>query len=95
MIRIAITEAAFGAIASTLALGSVGYENSTNERGERLGVTRPRRDQPAQSHARSRRELQRCDPAHRGAGGRALAHSFTCSVEVRLRRYRQGRTDGH
>jgi hypothetical protein len=29
MIRIAITQAAFDAIASTLALGSVGFENKT------------------------------------------------------------------
>jgi hypothetical protein len=36
MIRIAITEAAFEAIAATLPLGSVGYENATNEKGERL-----------------------------------------------------------
>jgi hypothetical protein len=36
MIRIAITEAAFEAIARTLPLGSVGYENATNERGEKL-----------------------------------------------------------
>ena len=36
MIRISITRAAFEAIASTLPLGSVGYENKTNERGERL-----------------------------------------------------------
>jgi hypothetical protein len=36
MVRIAITEAAFEAIAATLALGSVGYENATNEKGERL-----------------------------------------------------------
>ncbi len=35
MIRIAIRPAAFDAIAATLALGSVGYENATNERGER------------------------------------------------------------
>ena len=34
MIRIAITQAAFDAIAATLPLGSV--ENATNERGERL-----------------------------------------------------------
>ena len=32
----AITQAAFDAIARTLALGSVGYENQINERGERL-----------------------------------------------------------
>ena len=33
MIRIAITQAAIDAIAATLPLGSVGYENKTNERG--------------------------------------------------------------
>ena len=33
MIRISITRAAFDAIASTLPLGSVGYENEINERG--------------------------------------------------------------
>ena len=36
MIRIAITVEAFEAIAQTLPLGSVGYENETNERGEKL-----------------------------------------------------------
>ena len=36
MIRIAISEAAFEAIAATLPLRSVGYENEINERGERL-----------------------------------------------------------
>jgi hypothetical protein len=36
VIRIAITQAAFEAIAATLKLGSVGYENKTDERGERL-----------------------------------------------------------
>ena len=35
MIRIAISQAAFDAIASTLALGSVSFENATNERDER------------------------------------------------------------
>ena len=30
MVRIAITQQAFEAIASTLALGSVGYENKTD-----------------------------------------------------------------
>jgi hypothetical protein len=35
VIRIAISQAAFDAIASTLALGSVNFENATNERGER------------------------------------------------------------
>jgi hypothetical protein len=36
MIRIAITQAAFDAIASTLALGSVGFENKIDEQGQRL-----------------------------------------------------------
>ena len=36
MIRIAISVESFEAIARTLPLGSVGYENTTNERGERL-----------------------------------------------------------
>ena len=36
MVQIAISQAAFDAIAATLLLGSVGYENKTNERGERL-----------------------------------------------------------
>jgi hypothetical protein len=35
LIRIAITQAAFDAIAATLPLGSVSYENAFNERGER------------------------------------------------------------
>jgi hypothetical protein len=34
-VRIAISVAAFEAIARTLPLGSVGYENATYERGER------------------------------------------------------------
>ena len=36
MVRIAITQAAFEAIAKTLPLGSVSYENKVNEKGERL-----------------------------------------------------------
>ena len=36
MIRIAITEAAFKAIAATLPLGSVGYEKGPSVNGERL-----------------------------------------------------------
>jgi hypothetical protein len=36
MIRITISVEAFEAIARTMPLGSVGYENATNERGERL-----------------------------------------------------------
>jgi hypothetical protein len=36
LLRIAITRAAFEAIARTLPLGNVGYENKTNEEGNRL-----------------------------------------------------------
>jgi hypothetical protein len=36
MIRIATTQAVFEAIARTPPVGSVSYENKTNERGERL-----------------------------------------------------------
>ena len=35
MIRIAISQAAFDAIVSTMPLGSVGYENGVSEHGER------------------------------------------------------------
>jgi hypothetical protein len=35
VVCIAISVEAFDAIAATLPLGSVGYENETNERGER------------------------------------------------------------
>jgi hypothetical protein len=42
VIRIAITEAAFEAIVATLPLGSVGYENAVNVRGERLIWLDPR-----------------------------------------------------
>jgi hypothetical protein len=36
MVRIAITQAAFEAIARTLPLGSVGYENKIDQGGNRL-----------------------------------------------------------
>jgi hypothetical protein len=35
VIRIAISQAAFAAVAGTLPLGSVSYENGPNERGAR------------------------------------------------------------
>jgi hypothetical protein len=35
MVRITISQAALEAITATLPLGSVGYENETNEKGER------------------------------------------------------------
>jgi hypothetical protein len=34
MVRIAISQAAFDASVKTLPVGSVGYENATNEKGE-------------------------------------------------------------
>ena len=36
MVRIAISQAAFDAIYATLPLGSVSFENKTNQNGERL-----------------------------------------------------------
>jgi hypothetical protein len=36
MVRIAISQAAFDAIAKTLPLGSMGYENASNAQGQRL-----------------------------------------------------------
>lgn len=42
MIRIAITPAAFEAIAATLPLGSVGFENGVNKKGERVIWLEPR-----------------------------------------------------
>ena len=47
MIRIAITQAAFEAIAATLPVGSTGYENEVNARGERLVDRRNRQRLPA------------------------------------------------
>jgi hypothetical protein len=41
MIRIAISPAAFDAIAATLPLGSVGYEPQLNAKGERLIWLKP------------------------------------------------------
>jgi hypothetical protein len=39
MVRIAITQGAFDAIAKTLALGSVGFENKTDEHGNRQSAS--------------------------------------------------------
>ena len=63
MIRIAITQAAFNAIAATLQLGSVSYENHVNERGERYVWLPPNVVDRLKAQRRTRRELQRCDPA--------------------------------
>jgi hypothetical protein len=54
VIKIAISQAAFDAITSTLPLGSVGYENEVNERGERyVWLDHARRGCPSQGHART------------------------------------------
>jgi hypothetical protein len=47
MIRIAISAEAFEAIARTLPLGSVGYENKIDEKGQRLADRRNRQRLPA------------------------------------------------
>ena len=41
MVRIAISQAAFDAIVATMPLGSVGFENATNENGERMIWLKP------------------------------------------------------
>jgi hypothetical protein len=69
VIRTAITEAAFDAIAKTMPLGSVGYEDGTNEKDERLIWLAPH-GEPAAGNARSERELQRCDPQAGGCSSR-------------------------
>jgi hypothetical protein len=69
MIRIAISQAAFEAIARTLPFGSVSFENKTNENGDRLIWLEPPRGRPPHGPARSRTELFRC---HSAAGGRAI-----------------------
>ena len=69
MIRIAMTQAAFDAIASTLPLGSVAVEPEDNGRGERTIWLAPKCAEPAAGDARAGGELQRRDPADRGWGG--------------------------
>jgi hypothetical protein len=66
MVRIAISQAAFAAIARTAPFGSVSFENKTNEHGERLIWLDPRGGRPAPVHTRSGRELPRRSSASRG-----------------------------
>jgi hypothetical protein len=66
MVRIAISQAAFDAIASTLALGSAGFENKTNAKGERYVWLEPAVVARLKGPARSWRELQRRHPAGGG-----------------------------
>ena len=67
MICVAISVAAFEAIARTLPFGSVGYEAEANERGERY-VWLAADWSIGWLDARAGRELQRCDPADRDDG---------------------------
>jgi hypothetical protein len=71
VIRIAISAKAFAAIAATLPLGSVGYENKVNEKGERLILLEPNAVANLRACAGLAR-VQRRDPAagRAQAGGR-------------------------
>jgi hypothetical protein len=71
VVRIAITQAAFDAIAKTLPFGSVGYENKVNAKGERLIWLDPGVVDRLRSPARAGRDLQRCYPA--AGGGNACS----------------------
>jgi hypothetical protein len=69
MILIAITPAAFEAVAATLPLGSVAYEAEANERGRAHRLAGGRHGGSPQCNAAAGRELQRCDRTNREAGG--------------------------
>jgi hypothetical protein len=71
MVRIAISQAAFEAIVATLPLGSVGFENKTNEQGEKLiWLDRAIVDSPARGQAeRSSVELRTGLTGMAGVGG--------------------------
>ena len=77
MIRIAITQAAFDAIAKTLPFGSVGDENATNEKGERLDLVGAERGRPPPVSCAGRARAQRRHPGgwRGGATPRSLRHS--------------------
>jgi hypothetical protein len=68
MIRIAITPAAYAAIAATLALGMVAVEPERAQDGS-VHIWLDHRPGEARSAARPRRELQRRDPAAGGGKG--------------------------
>ena len=68
MIRIAISQAAFDAIAAgRCALGSVGYENGPSVNGERLIWLAPNVGRPSGGDARVGGEPQRRHHADRGS----------------------------
>jgi hypothetical protein len=73
--------AAFEALAATLPLGTVGYENELSPKGERLiWLEAPRRG-PSRRPARSRRELQRRDPAASEGADRRNGKARTLASE--------------
>jgi hypothetical protein len=71
MIRIAISQAAFEAIARTLPLGSAGYENPVNEHGERYVCSTGRLSTGSARCAGQARAIATpscaCSPAQRAA----------------------------
>jgi hypothetical protein len=73
MVRIAISQAAFDAIASTLALGSVGFENATDEHGPLL-------PEAQQLHECSRVRHRQVKAPRHGLVGPVLA--FRCFPRV-------------
>jgi hypothetical protein len=69
MIRIAISQAAFEAIARTLPFGSVGFENKIDENGDRLIWLEPRVvDRLRALHGRGETYSERHARAHRVGG---------------------------
>jgi hypothetical protein len=73
MIRIAISQAAFDAIARTMPFGSVNFEAGVDDKGERLiWLPRAERARPHALAARAGRELQRRHSAARGQRRAAL-----------------------
>ena len=80
MIKIAISQAAFEAIAKTLPLGSVGYENKVNERGERLIWLEPNVVNRLRALRGPWREQQRCDFAGRGGKLTGDGRSFMADI---------------
>jgi hypothetical protein len=71
MIRIAISAAAFDAIAKTLPLGSVSFERESGAKGRALHLARARSRQQTALLARARRKLQRRHPEGRRRGRRS------------------------
>jgi hypothetical protein len=78
MIRIAITEAAFEAIAQTLPLGSVGYEKRDQREGRAPDLARSGGPRPPQGDARAGRGQQRRDPA----AGRLASLCVECTFAL-------------